>query len=443
MKITKRTFIRLISYVSATVVAMFGFMIVNHKNTEHHNMQMGHIYSMHLDELDGSLYNISVALQKSLYATTATQLSELAVELCTETTVAKNSLSQLPYSGEELEKVNKFLAQTGDYTLYLSKKVINGGDLEEDERENLHALSKTAQTISGTISQVRLEYDREGVWDKELASGINSAVEESFGSNLTELEELLTDYPTLQYDGPFSDHMLDGEMKMLKDAETVSGEEALIRGGEILGIDVSSFKAEADTKGNVPCYNFTDGKLTFSVTKQGGFVIYMRKHREIKEHTITYDEAVQKAEEYLKNVKNTNFVKTYYFADEGICTVNFAHKEGATVCYTDLIKVGVALDTGEIVLVEAGGYIANHTKRTITTPKYSIDEARQKLSPALKINSAKRCIIPTSGNMEKHCYEFDCIGVDNEEILVYVNVENLEEERILLVVKTDGGTLTK
>ena len=147
--------------------------------------------------------------------------------------------------------------------------------------------------------------------------------------------------------------------------------------------------------------------------------------------------------EYLANFKNTNFVKTYYFADEGVCTVNFAHKEGATVCYPDLIKVGVALDTGEIMLVEAGGYIANHTKRTITTPKYSVNEAREKLSPALKINSAKRCIIPTSGNMEKHCYEFDCIGLDNEEILVYVNVENLEEERILLVVKTDGGTLTK
>ncbi|MBQ1183154.1 MAG: spore gernimation protein, partial [Clostridia bacterium] len=59
------------------------------------------------------------------------------------------------------------------------------------------------------------------------------------------------------------------------------------------------------------------------------------------------------------------------------------------------------------------------------------------------INSVKRCIIPTSGKTEKHCYEFDCIGVDNEEILVYVNVENLEEERILLVLKTDGGTLTK
>ncbi len=443
MKITKRCFIRLISYISATVLAVVGFAIVNYNDVGRHNMQLGHIYSMHLDELDGSLYNISIALQKSLYATTATQLSELAVELCTETTVAKNSLSQLPISSAEVETVGRFLAQAGDYTLFLSKKVINGETLSDEERENLHALSKTAQSVSVAVSEVRLEYDREGVWDEELASGVGNAVEGGFGSTLTELEELLTDYPTLQYDGPFSDHMLQGEIKMLKNTETVTRDEALRLGGEILGIDVSDFHTEEDTQGNVACYNFTDGALSFSVTKQGGFVIFMRKHREIAEQTLTYEEAVEKAEEYLNDVKNTNFVTTYYFADEGVCTVNFAHKEGATVCYPDLVKVGVALDTGEIVLVEAGGYLANHYNRTISTPKYSVDEAIQSLSPSLKINSVKRCIIPSSGNMEKHCYEFNCTGIDDEEILVYVNVKSLEEERILLVIKTDGGTLTK
>lgn len=443
MNITKRSFIRIISYITAMVVAMLGLIIVNQKQTADYNMQMGHIYSMHLDELDGSLYNISVALQKSLYATTATQLSELAAELCTETTVAKNSLSQLPYSGAELETINKFLSQAGNYTLYLSKKVINGEEPDDSERENLHLLSKTAQSVSGAVNEVRLEYDREGVWNTELAAGVTGAVESDFSTNLYELEELLTDYPTLQYDGPFSDHLLNGEMKMLKNTESVSQEEALIRGGKILGIDVSSFKAEEKTEGKVPCYNFTDGNMSFSVTEQGGFVIYMRKHREIKEQTLTYDEAVTKAEEFLEKVKDTNFVTTYYFADEGICTVNFAHKEGATVCYPDLIKVGVALDTGEIVLVEAGGYLANHTVRTISTPKYTLEEAKSRLSPSLKINSAKRCIIPSTGKTEKHCYEFNCTGLDNEEILVYVNVDNLEEERILLVIKTDGGTLTK
>ena len=439
----KRTVIKIVSFITASVLAVVGLSIMTHKRMEDYRLQVGNAYSMHLDELDGSLYNISVALQKSLYASSATQMSSLAVELCTESTVAKNSLSQLPYSFEQSQSVNKFLSQVGDYTLYLSRKVIQGGKISDDERENLHNLSKIAQSVSSSVNVVRAEYDKEGVWDADLASDIEKSVEGDFSKNLESLETLLVDYPTLQYDGPFSDHLLNGEIKLTANDLELSVTDALNRAASILGVDASSFSEEKETAGNVPCYNFTDGSMNFSVTKRGGHVMYMRKFREMGEQNLLFDEAVKKAEDYLGRIDGTSFVTTYYFADEGVCTVSFAHKEGATVCYPDLIKVGVALDNGEIVLVEAGGYIANHYTRTIETPKYTVEEARQKLSKALIVNGVKRCIIPSDGNVEKHCYEFDCIGIDGEELLVYINTQNLEEEQILLLLKTDGGTLTK
>ncbi len=443
MKLTKKAFIRIVSFAVATVTAVAALAIVTHNRINDYQTQIGYTYSMHLDELDSSLYNISIALQKSLYASSATQLSSLAVELCTESTVAKNSLAQLPYSGESLNNLNRFLSQVGDYTLYLSKKVIQGDGIVDEERENLHLLSQTAQSVSSSVSVVRSEYDRDGVWNTEKAETIAGSIGEDFESSLTGLEELLADYPSLVYDGPFSDHMLQGELKMLSNAQAMTSDEALQNAAKNLGIDVSGFTEEAETAGNVPCYNFTDGSMSFSVTKQGGYIIYMRKYRPTGEQTITYEEAVTRAKEYLDSVKGTNFIATYYFADEGVCTVNFAHKEGATVCYPDLIKVGVALDTGEIVLVEAGGYLANHYTRTIPTPKYTASQAQERLSKSLKIHEVRRCIIPTDGNAEKHCYEFRCEGVDGEELLIYVNVQNLEEEKILLLLKTDGGTLTK
>lgn len=443
MKFSKRAVVRIVSFSVAVVLSVVTLAFFTTKRMSDYQTQIGYTYSMNLEELDGSLYNIGIALQKSLYASSATQLSNLAVELCTESTVAKNALSQLPFSSDELAGVNKLLSQVGDYTLYLSRKVIRGGTVEDDDRENLHALSKAAQSVSQSVNAVRAEYDKDGVWDSEIAQSLNQSAENGISEQLTGLEELLTDYPTLQYDGPFSDHMLNGEMKLLKGEVELSADDALKKAGQILGLDVSNFTKEADTAGNVPCYNFTDGEMSFSVTKQGGFVMYMRKFREIKEQTITYEQAVEKAEEYLKKHSKQTFVTTYYFADEGICTVNLAYKEGATICYPDLIKIGVALDNGEIVLVEAGGYIANHHTRTISTPKYSVNDAREKLSKALKINDVNRCIIPTDGKQEKHCYEFQCTGIDGEELLVYVNTQNLEEEQILLLLKTDGGTLTK
>ncbi len=443
MKFSKRAFVRIISFAVAVVLSVVTLTLVTTEKLSNYKTQIGYNYSMNLSELDGSLYNISVALQKSLYASSPTQLSTIAVELCTESTVAKNALSQLPYSGDGLENVNKFLSQVGDYTLYLSRKVIQGGEIDDDDRENLHKLSKTAQSVSSSVNSVKSEYDKDGVWDKEIAEGIDASVEGGFAEKLDGFETLLADYPTLQYDGPFSDHLLKGEMKLLNGQKTLTSDEALQKAGEILGRDVADFEKETDTEGNVPCYNFTDGEMSFSVTKQGGYIIYMRKFREIKEQTIGYEDAVKKAKEYLEKHSNQAFVSTYYFADEGVCTVNFAYKEGATVCYPDLIKIGVALDDGEIVFIEAGGYIANHYTRTISTPKYSVDEARQRLSKALKINDVSRCIIPTEGKHEKHCYEFNCTGIDGEQLLVYVNTQNLEEEQILLLLKTDGGTLTK
>lgn len=442
MKVGKRVIIKVISFILAFGIVILGTVLTVEKRLKHYETQIAYAYSMHLNELDGSLYNISVALQKSLYASSATQLSLLAVELCTESSTAKNALSQLPLSADELSNVNKLLSQVGDYTLHLSRKVIQGGNIEQKDRENLHSLSKAAQSVSSSINTLRSEYDREGVWNSELTAEVEQSAGE-FSTQLEGLEQLLVDYPSLQYDGPFSDHLLDGEMKMLFDKPEITQEEALNNAAAIMGIDTSNFKAEEETAGNVPCYNFTNGEMSFSVTKQGGYIIYMRKSRDIGDETLTYAQAVEKAAEYLNESSKSEFVSTYYFADEGICTVNFAHKEGVTVCYPDLIKVGVSLDNGEIVLLEAAGYLANHYNRTISTPKYTVNEAKEKLSPTLKINDVKRCIIPTEGKYEKHCYEFKCVGIDGEELLIYVNVANLEEEQILLLLKTDGGTLTK
>ena len=52
-------------------------------------------------------------------------------------------------------------------------------------------------------------------------------------------------------------------------------------------------------------------------------------------------------------------------------------------------------------------------------------------------------LIPTDGGGEARCYEFVCEAEDGQEILVYINAVNLDEEDILILLKSDGGTLTK
>lgn len=443
MVISKRNIIRIVSFFVAILLVVVCYVCVFSKEINDFKLQTENVYNMNLSELDGSLNNISVALQKAVYASSATQLCTLAAELCTEATVAKNALAQLPYSNQSFSNVNKFLSQIGDYTLYLSKKVIHGEKIKENEREQLHNMSLTAQKIAHSVDNVKTQFETNGKWSENLNQSLDSTVDNSISSDLNELEELLVDFPSLVYDGPFSDHMLNGEIKMIENKETITVDNARKIAAEVFNIKSENLGNYTETTGKIECYNFDASEMSISITKQGGFVVYMRKYREIGEHKISYEEAVKTAVDYLNLNSDERFVSTYYFADEGVCTVNLAYKEGATVCYPDLIKVGVALDTGEIVLVDAASYLANHYMRTISTPKFSVSDAENKLSNALKSQAVKRVIIPTNGNEEKHCYEFLCKGINDEDLLVYINVDNLEEEEILVLLSTDGGTLTK
>ena len=51
-------------------------------------------------------------------------------------------------------------------------------------------------------------------------------------------------------------------------------------------------------------------------------------------------------------------------------------------------------------------------------------------------------MIPSNAREPLLCYEFLCDTDQDDEILVYVNAHTLAEEELLILLKTDGGTLT-
>ena len=258
-----------------------------------------------------------------------------------------------------------------------------------------------------------------------------------------EIEENITDYPTLIYDGPFSDHILNSTPSVTKDKEPITRTEASKIAAEFLGVDENTLNVGEDEDGTMKCFGFYTDDAVISITENGGYVVYFRKMREATEGVLTYEQCLQKAKEYLEKTSQLKFEESYYIIDEGVCTINFAYKNGATVCYTDLIKVGVSTDNGDIVLLESRGFLMNHKKRTVETPKYTIEQAQKVISKKLKVISKKQALIPTDGNDEVLCYEFKCEGENRETMLVYVNSNTLKEENILTVINTEGGILTE
>jgi len=127
---------------------------------------------------------------------------------------------------------------------------------------------------------------------------------------------------------------------------------------------------------------------------------------------------------------------------DNILLVNFASTDGDYICYPDLVKAEIALDTGEIVGFEAAGYIINHSQRSLPQCAITYERAREMVSPALSVISENLCIIPTSGKSEVCCYELKCENERGDHYLVYVNTQTGEQEKIIRLIESESGTLT-
>ena len=438
----KRTFIRIVSFLFAGILVASGLYVKEMSKSRRYRQIIENNYAGSFDELSSSLNDISTNLVKISYVSAPKQMATYASEIYSQAQLAKGALYKLPTGENELSTVYKFLSQVGNYTLAVSKEVISGNEISDKQRDELQVLSNTAKAITDIMEQTDLDYNNPEYWAKEIEGKIKDTVgESSLGSALGELESTLSDYPTLIYDGPYSDHILNKTPLMTENAKEYTQEMALEIAVGATGDDKIEYSGMQN--GKIDCYRFADDNVTATVSKNGGYIVYMRKSRAVGDHNLTYDKMLAKAKKYLSDLGFDSMVDTYYFTDSGICVVNFAYLDGQTICYTDLIKVGVAVDNGEIMLLETGGYLTNHTLRAFESIETPPESAAAVISNLLNIEKTSIALIPTNGGAEIRCYEFACKNENGGDIMVYVNAKTLDVEQIYILLKTDGGTLVK
>lgn len=445
--LSRRSLIRLASFATALVITLtltgvFGYILAVRYRT-----QLEYTYSRALDDLSNYLDNINYTLQKEQYANTPAQISALAALLWRDAGSAKSCLAQLPVTNAQIESVYRFLSQVGDYSLSLSKQNAVGMKVSMAQRKSIESLSAYAASLSNKVSTMQEEMNKGRLWVGEvrnaIESGKNPSSQKSFSANLSKLSQTVTDYPTLVYDGPFSDHIFQQKPKLIVGKKSVSRADAKKIAASYMGCTVAQLADNGEENSATPAYVFGRNGDSIAITKTGGFIVYMQKSRNVDDEKLDFKEASAKALKYLTEKVKGNFEESYYFISDNVCTLNYAFSKDGVICYSDLIKVGVALDTGEIMSLEARGYVMNHYDRTLPAFKNTMAEARAVLSPLLKLVSSHKALITTASLKEVLCYEFICKGVKDEDVLVYVNAGTLQEEQIFMLIKTDGGMLTR
>ncbi len=438
-----RTRVRIVSFWLASLLIATSFVYNKNTKAQSYKATLANVYSASLAQLNEAMYDVSAELQKIVYSSSSNKMGEIAVNLSKRTAIAKTALASLPTGQQELDAINKFLSQVGDYAAYLSSKASNNQEITDSERQNLVKLRNIAEQLSQTADSGSTNFSQLESWQDDIDGTENAG---SFGGSMAQAQDQMEDYPTLIYDGPFSDAIEQKTSKMLESEKEISKEQAKIIAASAVSKTVDELQFLSEENGKIEAYCFGSNDCYIAITKRGGYVLYFRKSRDIGNMQINQDQAVSFAKDYLDGYVQRlggTFVSSYYFTDEGVCTINFAFAQGKTVCYTDLIKIGVAMDTGEIVLMESRGYLMNHYDRSIIAPKVSAEQAQKALCNTLSCKKVSLALIPTQSGDEVHCFEMLCDGIDAQEVLVYLNVTTLQEEQILILLKTDGGTLTK
>ena len=427
---SRRGRIRLASYLTALFVVLVATASIGAAQTRHYKTAYEETQQRAILELGEYMDHIESDLNKVIYTNTPPMLAKLSSSLWREATGAKSSLSQLPTSDLQMDNTYRFLSQVGEYAMALNRKVAEGGTISDSERETLEKLLALSRSLCGQLATVSMHLDN-GTLELEqaraaLSEGGEGVQALSLSKSFADTEQALADYPTLIYDGPFSDHI-----NQKNPASKFSG------------IAANNLQEDSDEDGNMASYGFFYDTMSISITKAGGYLCYMLNSRFADEATLNATDAISRASAFLKEMGYENMKDSYYALNDGICVVNFAQMEGDAICYTDLIKVGVALDNGEIVSIDARGYLMNHKDRTIPTPKVTKGQAQQRLSPKLTVLSSRLAFIPTDAGGEIYCYEFRCKGQKEDEILVYIDAKTGNEANILQLLYADGGMLTR
>lgn len=437
----KNTGIILFSLVC--IIVLFSMILLKRFKIEKQEVQDSYNRAMY--DFVSDVNNIENEMTKLKITSNDTYTMTTLASVFAKSNSAKANLDILPFSADSISNVSKFLNQLSDFSYSLMRNILNGDEISE-YKENIDSLYNKISELSDVVENIYTDLTASNIkWD-ELEKVGDAEIKESTAqeelSSVNYIGKTFTEYEGIIYDGAFSNHILTAKPEFLN-GNILSSDEAKNLVKEELNIESIEFKSEQD--GRLPLYVFEtklsgfDTLKTLYVTKEDGKVYQMISDRKSTTENISIDEAEKKATEYINNLGIDNIVPTYYLKSENMVTISFAATQDDVIIYSDLIKVKVALDNGEIMTYEANGYIYNHKERNINASK-TIDEAREILYKDLTIENKRLCIIPTDSKDEVLVYEFEGV-IDENRFLVYVNANTLVEEKIYILLETEGGTL--
>lgn len=440
--LSKKTVVTLIVFTIVFGILALTFCIlyaIDMTKLQQTSTNLENIYQRTFYDLVESVNNTETKMSKLLASSDSNYSNQLLLEINDNLTNAENQLSYLPISMNGISETTKFINQLGGYTSTLAKNTKGGEQITKEEKTKLRELYNSIYGIKIKLNQISNKIN-EGF---NISANANPGKEDynKFTKNLMQIKNNDQDYPTMIYDGPFSDSTCNKEIKGLNFAE-ISKEEAQQTVEKIF--ENSKVEFSNETNGKFKTYDFyvmkNDLKLYVQITKAGGKLLTISALNDKKAENISHEKAIQIAEKFTENLGIKNMKCVWSDVIQSDAYINLAPIINNVIIYPDLIKVKVDLATGEITGYEACAYYTNHTDRQLASATVSKSEAQNKIDDKYNIQTVKLALSPIEYEGEILTYEFKCY-YQGSTYYIYINANTGEEENILKVIETQNGNL--
>ncbi len=435
----KSIIITLSVVMGITLLSVFAALIVFIITTNTYSNQLENLYKRNYYELSSNINDIEVDMSKLIATNSTTTKREVLTNLYGNCTMANNNLSMLPISNTKIKNVNDFVNKLGGYVYSLLTKVNNNQLFSDYDYQTINDLHSESQRLMVAYNEhiSSLKFDYKILKDVNFSDGDKS----SFDAGLVNSDN--SKVPTLIYDGPFADSVVNKEIKGLPNNEITKEQASDIVMTQLTMLDVTSIRYVGESDGNFYTYNFSveaDNRTLFvQVSKMGGKIVDITGYS--NGNTIKYDlnQCIDMAETLARSLGYDNVYQVWYAENNNIVYINLAPIINHVIYYPDLVKVKVDKCAGVIAL-EGKNYWYNHVERDLSNINVTFDKAQNNLSKALTVNERNYALIPNKYSGETLTYEFVCTWKDYT-YYVYIDVSTGEEVNIMRVIKTTSGDL--
>lgn len=384
--------------------------------------------------------NIDLNLSKILATKDSGAIQKYLVDTAINSELAENDLQQLPLQDESKFYTTKLINQIGDYAKYLNNKIINGGTLSKEDRENLATLYEHNLTLKNALGDMSREMGDDYSFKTVIDGGSGNLVIGGFN----DLQNLSVEYPELIYDGPFSDGQENREIKGLS-GESINEMQAKEIFKSIFGgYSIENVMSDGITSGEIECYNVLadkDGEVLYAqISKKGGKLITFSYAGSCNATNVSEEKAVETAQEFLSKLGINDMKAVWVNLTGNVYTINFAYEQNDTIVYSDLIKIRVCAETDTVIGIESKSYYTNHTQRKIGAPLLGQAEASAKVADEIGIVTCRLALVPIGSSSETLCYEFSG-EYQGSTYYVYIDALTGRQVEMFKVIGSTEGEL--